>query len=411
MATQWSQRYPSRLPVRAMAISVGVALVAMVAGMHVSINVWPSLGAQGAELLRTLIGTEPVTSLENVTFRTQDQLQRWRYQAGDIKPAAPWTATTSGDPTLPSVDNGTSAAEPSGSPDRSASPADVSTPLPQKEEWELAPLTPFSSIAGEGQWSPYIWNDAGQIVAYRTFLQPDSARPYATVAIVAFDLEATQLGFVLGTTEPISSATIDRPGTIPAGDLLPGKPLVAFNGGFKAEHGYFGVMVNQILVLPLRERLGTVAIYSGGQVKIGEWGTEITNSPDIVVLRQNCPLLVHDGLVNPHTANTASPDWGSAVDGAIAIPRSGLGISDDGHVLYYAAGHTLIAPALAQALADAGAEEAMQLDINNFWVHFEVYRKEGANLQAETLLDTMQQDAMPRYLQSSYRDFFYVTER
>jgi hypothetical protein len=413
MATQWTNKlYPFRLPVRAMAVGMGLALMAMVAGMHVSINVWPALGAQGADVLRSLIGTEAVTSLENVTFRTQDQVQRWRYQAGDIEPVAPWTATApaSPEPSLSSVDSGTHAADPSGSSDQTASSADVSTPSPQSEEWVLAPLTPLGSIAGEGEWSPYIRNDADQIVAYRTFLQPDPTRPYATAAIVAFDLQATQLRFALGSTEPISSVKIERPGTIPAGDLVPGKLLVAFNGGFKAEHGYYGVMVDQTVVLPLREKLGTVAIYSDGRVEIGEWGAEITDSPDIVVLRQNCPLLVHNGLVNPQTALTALPDWGSAVDGSIAISRSGLGMSSDGRVLYYAAGPTLVVSALAQALADAGAEEAMQLDINSFWIHFEVYRAEGTNLRTETLLDTMQDNTTPRYLQSSDRDFFYITD-
>ena len=58
----------------------------------------------------------------------------------------------------------------------------------------------------------------GRAVAYRTFLQPDATRPYALISIVAFDLEATRLPFVLGLEEPASPVVVRRSGVIPQAD-------------------------------------------------------------------------------------------------------------------------------------------------------------------------------------------------
>src|SRR5581483_5543874 len=102
--------------------------------------------------------------------------------------------------------------------------------------WHLPTLPVWATIAGAGQWSAYLRNASGQVIAERAFLQPDPDRPYAVVAIVAFDLQATRLHIVLGTDEPRSPVVIRRTGAIPAADSKPGVLLAAFNGGFKARH-------------------------------------------------------------------------------------------------------------------------------------------------------------------------------
>jgi len=87
-----------------------------------------------------------------------------------------------------------------------------------------------------------------------------------------------------------------------------------------------------------------------------------------------------------------------------------VGISQDGKVLYYAAGFDLTLPALAQALQDAGAWQAIQLDINNYYVHFEAIQFDAKkNPQAVTLLDQMKGPGDQRYLTIDSRDFFFVT--
>ncbi|MBI3176690.1 MAG: hypothetical protein HYZ35_01745, partial [Chloroflexi bacterium] len=105
---------------------------------------------------------------------------------------------------------------------------------------------------------------------------------------------------------------------------------------------------------------------------------------------------------------TAPQDWGFTVNGVTAVWRSGLGISADGRALYYVAGPSLTTTALANMLAATGAVQAMQLDINNYWVHFASVQANGSKLLAVPLLDAMNQN-ISRYLQGYTRDFFYVT--
>jgi hypothetical protein len=272
--------------------------------------------------------------------------------------------------------------------------------------WALSPLAPLGNLNGEGQWLAYLQNPAGQVVAYRTFLQPDHQRPYAVAVVVAFDLSATRLHFVLGTLEPTSDVKIDRPGTIPAPDLIAGKLLATFNGGFKERHGHFGLTVNGINLVPPRDALGTVAFYADGHINIGQWGTDITPTPDVITWRQNGPLVIQNGQINPHTADdTVAQDWGYTVPGKSAVWRSGIGISPDHKTLYYIAGPSLTLPMLARAMQGAGMDQAIQLDINNFWVHFDSI---DAQLKATPLVSDMN-NSVGRYLSAYPRDYFYVT--
>jgi hypothetical protein len=274
--------------------------------------------------------------------------------------------------------------------------------------WQPEPLLNVGTMDGAGQWSPYLTDSAGHVIAYRTFVQPDPDRPYVYAAVVAMNLRAVQLHFVLGTEEPVSKVKIARHGLIPAADLQGGALLAAFNGGFKARHGHFGVMLNGVTVLPPRDGFGTIALYQDGQIQIGAWGTDIVPSPEMVAWRQNGPPLIDHGAINPHTADQTSQDWGIILNGVTAVARSGVGISADGSVLYYVAGDSLILPRLAAAFAMIHAENAIQLDINSIYVRFDTFQASPSGLVASPLLDAMKGDPQ-RYLHPWSRDFFYLT--
>ena len=225
------------------------------------------------------------------------------------------------------------------------------------------------------------------------------------------NLQATRLHFVLGYEEPASSVFISRPARIPSSDLQPGKILAAFNGGFKAEHGHFGVMLNGVTLLPPREGFGTVAIYDNGKVLLGAWGKDITASSHTVAWRQNGPLIIQNGQINPQTGVTDPLVWGYTTDGSTATGRSALAINQDGTILYYAVGFNLTLPALARAVQDTGAYQAIQLDINNYYTHFEAFTlgNNGTKPIAVPLLDQMKGPGDQRYLTINKRDFFYIT--
>ncbi len=274
--------------------------------------------------------------------------------------------------------------------------------------WPPLSLTPIGTLPDEGQWSAYLQNPDGQTVAYRTRLLADPQHPYSATAIVAFDLRATRLHFVLGTVEPLPATPEPaRTGAIPPDDRKPGVLLAAFNGGFKAIPGYYGAMADGIVALPAVKGLATVAIYADGHVRIGEWGTDIQDVPDLVAWRQNGAMLIRHGQINPATAVTTDV-WGLTKKGEAITWRSALGLSADDQTLYYAAGEALDVAMLTNVLAHAGAAEALQLDVNDGWVHFTAIRSTGATLTALPLLPGMTWD-VDRYLRRYDRDFFYVT--
>ena len=246
------------------------------------------------------------------------------------------------------------------------------------------------------------------MVAYRTFFQPDPRRPYSIVAVVAFDLHATRLHFVLGNIEPWSGKKQpSRTGMIPGSDLQPGVLLATFNGGFKARHGHFGAMSDGLTALPPINGLATVAMYADGSVRMGQWGKDITDSPNLVAWRQNSKLLVQEGKINPATTNM-NETWGLTIDLKAITWRSALGMSSDGRTLYFAAGPYVDVKTIAKVMAHTGAAQAMELDVNDYWVNFAAIRSDGTALTAEPLLLGMKKD-VDRYLKASPRDFFYVT--
>ena len=398
-------------------LTIVVGLVA-VGSLFLILNRYPKFAALGADELRNFIGNERVAKLETAVLQAEDWLHQWRYKISNKPLTAPWgnESVASNSPTASSPGSSASNTVEKANPSKSLSSGGSKLQSSIQNllgipsgEWSLPSLPPMGKIAGEGTWQPYLRDPTGRVVAERTFLQPDPQRPYAVVAIVAFDLQYTRLHFVLGNTEPKSSVSIPRPGTIPSTDMAPGVLLAAFNGGFRAQDGNFGTVVNGIALLPLRDGLGTVAIYSDGTVRIGMWGTEITSQPDLVILRQNGPLMIHNGQIAPNIAENNPQDWGFTLGGVVATYRSAIGISKDGRTLYYAAGGGLTRPELADALQTAGVYQAVQMDINDYWVHFDRIQFVGHNVVADPLLPAMKKEDDQRYIQGFTRDFFYVT--
>ena len=387
-----------------------ILLIFLFIGAYAATNIWPNLGAEAVDLARGVLGDRLVSEVENFVLSSEDKLKQIQYSLMKTTPTAPWQVTIlpSSSPSSSSFSNNT--------PSPALTPSNISssTPFPGSSYsvWLPENVPALGSTPGEGLWTAYLRDATGNVVAYRTFLQPDPQRPYATVAVVAFNLHATRLHFVLGYEEPASSVFISRPARIPASDMKPGKILAAFNGGFKTQHGHFGVMLDGVTLIPPRDGFGTVAIFDDGKVLLGVWGTDITSSPRLIAWRQNGPLIIQNGQINPHTSVTDPQVWGYTTDGSTATGRSALGISQNGSVLYYAVGFNLTLSALTRAVQDAGAFQAIQLDINNFYTHFEAFTM-GINNQLTVvpLLDQMKGPGDHRYLTINKRDFFYVTTK
>ena len=381
----------------------------------------PGFGAKGADFLRPLIGNEGVAALETVYFTAQDAFRKWQYEVGLAEPETPWEVapvllpTVSPVPptptrtTTPPAENAAANFTPSPPPIPST-PVPTPAPTATPPGWQPAPVTAMGSLVGEGTWTPYLHDEAGQVVAYRTFLQPDPERGFAIAAVVAFDLRQTRLNFVLGTEEPGQDDGPRGYGVIAAADKQANHLLATFNGGFQTTHGNFGAMADGILAVPARDGFGTVAMYADGTVAIGAWNEDIVPTADLLAWRQNGRLVIHDGEVNERVFNDSIADWGGSINGEIVTWRSGLAISLDQQWLYYIAGPSLSMPVLAETMLQIGAANGLLLDINASWVHFTaIHPAEDGTLVPEPLFPEGMETLVDRYLRPHQRDFFYIT--
>ena len=386
----------------------------------------PATGAAVADGLRSIIGPEAVAEIESFQFRLQDAFNRTRYQVSGGQSQISWADSGNGTSApskaitaKPAV--GKSPANPAAKPQTNP-PAEPVTNQPVTPGASQAPdlsvdvVTAPSPVDGWQSFGPLI-NDAP--VMARTVVKPDPARPYAQAAAVRIDLSNTQLHAVPGTVEPVAAKgtpAFKRPGEIPPVDQSPDTLLAAFNGGFKAIHGRYGMMVDGITLLPPTDNLATLALYKDGSVRLGAWGRDFSASNDMVAFRQNCPLLIDQGVINPHVTDENRREWGYTVKNLDTTWRSGIGISQDGRFLIYAAGNSLTVQSLAEALRQAGAYYAMQLDINGFYTRFVTYQVAdnpqafGYPVIAHKLLNEMSGDPA-LFLHPYDRDFFYLTTK
>ena len=111
---------------------------------------------------------------------------------------------------------------------------------------EFAPPFPTTAAAGDGKWLAVLDTEDPNAppLAFKTTVHPDAVSSFPQVAVVALDLTRLDLTLVAGTLEPTSTAVpaARRPGVIPK-ERLPSL-FAAFNGGFRAVHGRFGVKLD-----------------------------------------------------------------------------------------------------------------------------------------------------------------------
>ncbi len=115
-----------------------------------------------------------------------------------------------------------------------------------------------------------------------------------------------------------------------------------------------------------------MVIYRNGRVNIGTWGAEVAMNPQVVAILQNLVPVVDHGQVAPDATYHDTRLWGATLGANTVVPRSGVGITAAG-ALIYVAGPALTARSLAESLQRAGAVRAMALDINPEWVTFNFY--------------------------------------
>lgn len=346
----------------------------------------PSTGAQVADLLRSALGPSPVAWLEGRSLAIQDAVNRFMSTYDGGRKGISLAQTGAGRP-LP---NQQSKALATGGSAASSLGSGRLAPLP---------ATTGNAVTAAPQigWQPFGPLINGSPVMAQTLVSLDPQRPYAGIALVRMDLSMLRLHMMPGYQEPSHAqdvvSSFPHLGLTPPADQL---HLVAgFNGGFKAINGHYGMLTNGVTLLPPVPGLATLAIYKDGHIAIGAWGQDLLPSADIVAFRQNCPPLLQNGQIGPLVSVDNRSIWGNTVGNTEITWRTGLGLTQDGRYLIYAVGNGTTVETLAQALQQAGAYTAMQLDINRPFAHFVTYQPTGspaAPRRAVPLLDQMEKD-------------------
>jgi len=203
--------------------------------------------------------------------------------------------------------------------------------------------------------------------------------------------------------------------TAPVSTQAAGKLVAAFNAGFLMSNAEGGYYTEGKAVDPLRAGAASFVIYNNGTATVGQWGRDVTMTPDVRAVRQNLDLVVDGGLPVPGLDANDTTRWGFTLRNQVYVWRSGVGVTANG-ALVYVSGPDLNITDLAAVLVRAGAVRAMELDINTDWVDFATFAPATATGAASGANGT---DLLPnmvgtpdRYFETWWsRDFFTMSVR
>ena len=224
----------------------------------------------------------------------------------------------------------------------------------------------------------------------------------STVTLLRFDPRRVHLVLHAGSIDPGGSGWLHGP-AIGRGEAR--KLVAAFNGGFRLSTGSGGFREGRRVGAPILPGLGSIVTYADGRTEIGAWGADVpAPGARVASVRQNLMLLVAHGV--PAGTLGCRTCWGATLGGGDAVARAGLAVTADGGLLW-AAGENLTPTALARALVENGAQNAVELDINPSWVAGYVYGHSRAGLTAVPVV-AGQLGVAGAFLSPYGRDFFAV---
>lgn len=292
----------------------------------------------------------------------------------------------------------------------------------------------------------------------------DSVESAALDYLVAFDLDAFELEFELGTDHPRlgwSDRTLpaQRDESLPGPDGVGGPaPLVttgmvapalasrtvaAFTGGFKRDHSafrygelslrnhgsHYGFIEHGVVFSKLLPGLATLYVLDDGQVGLTTW-TEADNGllGRIRLARQNgVPLLEADpesGSAVPGALVTrwGAGNWSGSAEGKLRTLRAGACLQESpaGRFLVYGYFSSATPSAMVRVFQAYGCSGAMLLDMNALeHTYLALYARQGSEVKVMHLITDMTEvdksvggRLIPRFLGfPDNRDFFYLVRR
>jgi hypothetical protein len=402
------RRYRGRIGL----IAACVVIPALVAGLWIAVHSIPWMGPLVANSLRATIGKDNVTRLEDFVYAVEDRVNR-ALKSGD-RPRTYWKVPHKSAP---------GSAQAAVLAPASAASAPTTAPLGTTEPTVLSfqpkdpgPAHPQWSAEGDGQWVPMLDPRRPKEPArmYKTLLHADNSRSWSELFVVAVDLRQVAVMPVMGYQEPRTekpeAAGYTRLAKIPPEhyDAL----LGAFNGGFMAEHGGYGVYFDGITFLDPKDEACTMVAFRDGSYAVASWNKLKDRLPNMLWFRQAPACMYEDGEMHPFLKVHHAKKWGATLDGNTVIRRSAVGLSADGQILYVGISNHTTAKVMASGMHHAGACHVAQMDVNWSYPKFVTYEpgKDG-QLYPIALAEGFEFSNKLYLRERSMRDFFYLARR
>ncbi|WP_438001814.1 hypothetical protein WMF26_21070 [Sorangium sp. So ce185] len=366
-------------------------------GLWIAVHRIPWMGPLVANGLRSVIGAENVTALEETAYGVEDRVHQLLRK--NEPPKTYWEVP-----------------EPAPAPAAPAAEASAAVVAAAFRPKDVGPSHAAWPAPGDGQWVPIVDRarpgDPPRL--YKTLIHPDPHRSWAELFIVAVDLSGVDVHLMAGSREPAATTeegkTYERPAKIPEADHE--RLLAAFNGGFMTEHGQWGMRIDGVTLVRPRENGCTLALHGDGRMQIAPWARMAAEEGAMRWWRQTPSCMVDEGELHPALRVPEVRNWGATLDGNTVIRRSAVGLDRDGKVLFVAISNHTTAPAIALGLRHVGATAVAQLDVNWSYPKFLLYEPgEGGALMPVALASGFEFSEDEYIRKRSLRDFFYLTRK
>lgn len=374
-------------------------------GLWVAVHSIPWMGPLVANTLRATIGKENVTRLEEFVYSIEDRVNQ-TFKSGDA-PKAYWKVPAKGPATAAKPPPDPAPSKANEKKEEILSPFNPPIPGPVHKSW---------SAEGDGQWVPVTDPRRPEETPrlFKTLLHPDSSRSWAELFVVAVDLRQVSVLPVMGYQEPRSTKKeaeeYVRTAKIPKEhyDAL----LAAFNGGFMAEHGQYGVYFDNIVFIDPKDDACTLARFQDGSFTVASWSTIKDEKDKMSWFRQAPNCMYENGKMHPALKVHHARKWGATLDGNTVIRRSAVGISRDKQILYVGISNHTTAKVMAHGMHHAGADAVAQMDVNWSYPKFVTFEeKKDGLLYPIALADGFEFSDKLYLRERSMRDFFYLARK
>jgi len=261
--------------------------------------------------------------------------------------------------------------------------------------------TPVTPLPDEGKWQSTLIKVNGSIAIRVARVRPDAIHTSYLATVAWLDPKLLAFTQVPGTDIP--EGNFDRGnGQVPAS--LADYYVAGLCDGFLMRDSQGGYIYEGKVIKKMVDGKATLVTYTDGTIDVVKWGRDPIEKP-IQAARQNLQLTVDGGQSQVHDESQSKWGWvwEGVGSGKNLVWRSGLGIREDGSVVFVV-GDALSAKTLSDLLVRAGAVRALPLDMNSAYANGFLYGPYKGGLR----LDPKIYRQPDRFLIPSERDFVAV---